>query len=104
MELSELEKLKINDLFDLAKELEIENFNDMSKHDLMFRILAKRTEKDGLIFARGVLEILPDGYGFLRSEATSYLPGPEDIYVSPSQIRRFNLRDGHVVSGQIRPP
>jgi len=104
MELSELEKLKINDLFDLAKELEIENFNDMSKHDLMFRILAKRTEKDGLIFARGVLEILPDGYGFLRSEATSYLPGPGDIYVSPSQIRRFNLRDGHVVSGQIRPP
>jgi transcription termination factor Rho len=76
----------------------------MAKQDIIFKLLARQTERDGLIFARGVLEILPDGYGFLRSEASSYLPGPEDIYVSPSQIRRFGLTDGHVVSGQIRPP
>ena len=104
MELIELEKRPMKELFEMAASLEIPNFSGMTRQELIFKILAKQTEKDGFIFARGVLEILPDGYGFLRSEATSYLPGPEDIYVSPSQIRRFGLRDGNIVSGQIRPP
>jgi len=104
MELSELKSMKINELNEHAKGLEIDNFTNMTRADLIFKILEKQTEKDGLIFANGVLEILPDGYGFLRSSDANYLPGPDDIYVSPSQIKRFNLRKGHIVSGQIRPP
>ncbi len=104
LELAKLEQLKVSELFEIAKEMGLENVGGLAKQELIFKLLARQTERDGLIFARGVLEILPDGYGFLRSEASSYLPGPEDIYVSPSQIRRFGLRDGHIVSGQIRPP
>jgi transcription termination factor Rho len=76
----------------------------MKKHDLIFRILQSQTEKSGLLFAEGVLECLPDGYGFLRAPESNYLPGPDDIYVSPSQIRKFDLRTGDTVSGQVRPP
>ena len=104
MNISELEKKPIRELFELAKGLEIDNPSGLSKSDLIFKILEAQAQREGNIFAKGVLEILPDGYGFLRSDASNYLPGPEDIYVSPSQIKRFGLRKGHVVSGQIRPP
>ncbi|MFH1861279.1 MAG: transcription termination factor Rho, partial [bacterium] len=104
MDLAELKSMKIADLNRVAKELDIEDYSGMPRQDLIFKILEKQTEKDGLIFAQGVLEILPDGYGFLRSAASNYLPGPDDIYVSPSQIKRFSLRKGVAVSGQIRPP
>jgi len=104
MDLVELKGMKISELNKLAKGLEIEDYSGMPRQDLIFKILEKQTEKDGLIFAQGVLEILPDGYGFLRSAASNYLPGPDDIYVSPSQIKRFGLRKGHAVSGQIRHP
>ncbi|MCX6640062.1 MAG: transcription termination factor Rho [bacterium] len=104
MDLAELKEMKIADLNKVAKELDIEEYSSMTRQDLVFKILEKQTEKDGLIFAQGVLEILPDGYGFLRSSASNYLPGPDDIYVSPSQIKRFGLRKGMHVSGQIRPP
>ena len=104
MEIAELKSLKISDLNEKAKELDVEDYSSMTRADLIFKILEKQTEKEGLIFAEGVLEILPDGYGFLRSPDANYLPGPDDIYVSPSQIKRFSLRKGHIVSGQIRPP
>ena len=99
-----MKSMKIGELNDLAKNLGIEEYSGMTRGDLIFTILERQTEKFGLIFAKGVLEILPDGYGFLRSADANYLPGPDDIYVSPSQIKRFNLRKGHLVSGQIRPP
>ena len=104
MDITELKTLKISEIYDLAKTLRIEDYSSMTRGDLVFKVLERQAEKDGLIFANGVLEILPDGYGFLRSPDTNYLPGPDDIYVSPSQIKRFNLRKGHFVSGQIRPP
>ena len=104
MEISELKSMKISELNEQAKKLGIEDYSSMTRGDLVFKVLERQTEKDGLIFANGVLEILPDGYGFLRSADANYLPGPDDIYVSPSQIKRFNLRKGHMVSGQIRPP
>jgi len=104
MELAELKALKINDLTKLAEELNIENPTNLTRQELIFKILEEQTKKEGLIFAEGVLEILPDGYGFLRSSDYNYLPGPDDIYVSPSQIKRFGLKTGHIVSGQIRPP
>ncbi|MCX7834963.1 MAG: transcription termination factor Rho [bacterium] len=104
MELAELKSLKIPELNEIARSLKIEDYAGMTKQDLIFKILERQTEKDGLIFANGVLEILPEGYGFLRSPTSNYLPGPDDIYVSPSQIKRFGLRKGHIVSGQIRPP
>ncbi len=104
MDLVELKAMKIADLNKVAKDLDVEDYSSMPRQDLIFKILEKQTEKDGLIFAQGVLEILPDGYGFLRSPASNYLPGPDDIYVSPSQIKRFGLRKGVHVSGQIRPP
>jgi transcription termination factor Rho len=104
MELSELKHMKIGELYEQAKNLNIEDYSSMTRGDLIFKILERQTEKNGLIFANGVLEILPDGYGFLRSADSNYLPGPDDIYVSPSQIKRFNLGKGHIVSGQIRPP
>ena len=88
----------------LARELGVEGAVGMKKHDLIFKILQSQTEKSGLIFAEGVLETLPDGYGFLRAPESNYLPGPDDIYVSPSQIRKFDLRTGDTVSGQVRPP
>jgi transcription termination factor Rho len=104
MHLQELKKKNINELTDLAQGLSIEGVTRMRKQDLIFALLKAQTEQNGHIFGEGVLELLPDGFGFLRSPDYSYLPGPDDIYVSPSQIRRFNLRTGDTVSGQIRPP
>src|SRR5262245_62297594 len=91
-------------LAQMAREMGVEGASGLKKHDLIFRILQSQTEKSGLLFAEGVLEILPDGYGFLRAPESNYLPGPDDIYVSPSQIRKFGLRTGDTVSGQVRPP
>ena len=104
MEIAELKALKIPELTKLAQELNITDYASMSKQELIFKILEEQTKKEGLIFAEGVLEVLPDGYGFLRSPDYNYLPGPDDIYVSPSQIKRFSLRTGDIISGQIRPP
>ncbi len=104
MNLKELKAKKISELTALAKELNIEGASSMRKQDLIFALLQAQTEKNGLIYGSGVLECLPDGFGFLRAPDYNYLPGPDDIYVSPSQIRRFNLRTGDTVSGQIRPP
>ena len=104
MDIAELQSLKMPGLTKLAKQLDVEGIPGLPKHELIFQILAKQAKEEGLLFATGVLEILPDGYGFLRSPKASYLPSPDDIYVSPSQIKRFNLRTGHVVSGQVRPP
>jgi transcription termination factor Rho len=99
-----LKEMKLPDLSKLAKDLGVENATGMRKQDLIFSILQAQTEKMGLIFSEGVLECLPDGFGFLRAPEYNYLPGPDDIYVSPSQIRRFDLRTGDTVSGQVRPP
>jgi len=104
MEISDLKKLKIAELTEMAQNMNIPGYSGLRKQELIFKILEAQTHQDGNIFSEGVLEILPDGYGFLRSSATNYLPGPDDIYVSPSQIKRFSLRTGDVVSGQIRPP
>lgn len=102
--ISELKEKTIDELADVAKEFQLEGAAGLRKQDLIFAILQAQAEKTGNVFSAGVLEILPDGFGFLRSQDFSYLPGPDDIYVSPSQIRRFNLRTGDLVSGQIRPP
>ncbi|MBT1076407.1 transcription termination factor Rho [Geobacter grbiciae] len=104
MNLQELKGKKINELAAIAKGLNIEGASSLRKQDLIFAILNAQTEKNGMIFGEGVLECLPDGFGFLRAPDYNYLPGPDDIYVSPSQIRRFNLHTGDTVSGQIRPP
>jgi len=104
MDIAELKKLKIAQLNDVAKKLGITSTSGMKKQELIFKILEAQTKKNGLIFSQGVLEILPDGYGFLRSPDYNYLPSPDDIYVSPSQIKRFALKTGDTVSGQIRPP
>ena len=104
LDIRTLKDMTISDLTHIAKDLEVENPAGMRKQDLIFKILQAQTEREGLIFGEGVLEILPDGYGFLRAPEYNYLPGPDDIYVSPSQIRRFALRTGDTVSGQIRPP
>ncbi|MCH6574891.1 MAG: transcription termination factor Rho [Bacteroidetes bacterium] len=104
MDISSLKSKKIVELNELAKDLNIDGFNDLRKQDLIFKILEAQTEKDGLTFSKGVLEVLPDGYGFLRSADYNYLPSPDDIYVSPSQIKKFSLRTGDFVSGQVRPP
>jgi len=104
MNITELKNMKISELTDLAKELNIPGYSGLKKQAMIFSILEAQTQKDGNIFSEGVLQILPDGYGFLRSADTNYLPGPDDIYVSPSQIKRFSLRTGDIVSGQIRPP
>lgn len=104
MHLKELKELKISDLVDMAKELGVENAGNFRKQDLIFSILQKKAEKDEHIFADGVLECLPDGFGFLRAPEYNYLPGPDDVYVSPSQIRRFGLRTGDTVSGSVRAP
>ncbi|MBW1745309.1 MAG: transcription termination factor Rho [Deltaproteobacteria bacterium] len=100
----ELKDKKISELTDMAKGFNIDGAAGMRRQDLVFALLQAQIEKDGLIFGEGTLEILPDGFGFLRSPKSNYLPGPDDIYVSPSQIRRFNLRTGDTVSGQIRQP
>ena len=100
----ELKDMKISDLTEVAKDLNVEGYAGMRKQELMFEILRAQTEQSGLIFSEGVLECLPEGFGFLRAPDYNYLPGPDDIYVSPSQIRKFTLRTGDTISGQIRPP
>jgi transcription termination factor Rho len=104
LDLGELKTKKITDLVNIAKEMGIERIYGMKKQDLILEILKSQTEQKGLIFSSGVLEILADGYGFLRSPNYNYLPGPDDIYVSPSQIRLFGLKTGDTIAGQIRPP
>ena len=104
MNVNELQQLKIKELADLASKLDIESYSGLNKQELIVKILEAQTEKEGRVTARGILEVLNEGYGFLRSPDFNYLPGPDDIYVSPSQIKRFGLRTGHEVSGQIRPP
>jgi transcription termination factor Rho len=104
LEISELKDMSISRLTQIAKDLHIAGATSMRKQELIFKILQAQTERSGLIFSEGVLECLPDGFGFLRCPDYCYLPGPDDIYVSPSQIRKFDLRTGDIVSGQIRPP
>lgn len=104
MDISELKSKKIVELFAISKELGVTGYSDLRKQELIFKILEAQTAKDGLTFSKGVLEVLPDGYGFLRSSDYNYLPSPDDIYVSPSQIKKFGLRTGDFVSGQVRPP
>ena len=104
MNVNELQRLKIQELTELAGKLNIESYSGMNKQELIVKILEGQNEKEGGVTAEGVLEVLKEGYGFLRSPDFNYLPGPDDIYVSPSQIKRFGLRTGHKVSGQIRPP
>ncbi len=104
LDIVELKSKTIAELTELAENLEIPSISGLRKSDLIFKILEGKTEQDGLIFAEGVLEVLPEGYGFLRSPDFNYLPGPDDIYVSPSQIKRFDLRNGDTISGQVRPP
>jgi transcription termination factor Rho len=104
LDIEELKQKKIAELTKIAQDMNISGFSGLKKAELIFRILEEQTAQEGLLFSKGVLEILPDGYGFLRSPNYNYLPGPDDIYVSPSQIKRFNLRTGDTVTGQIRPP
>jgi len=104
MDISELKSKKIVELNTIAKDLNVSDYSDLRKQELIFKILEAQTAKDGLTFSKGVLEVLPDGYGFLRSSDYNYLPSPDDIYVSPSQIKKFSLRTGDLVSGQVRPP
>jgi len=104
LDLQRLKTKTMAELLTLATELEIQGTSGLRKQELIFKVLEAQTERSGLIFAEGVLEILPEGYGFLRSPTYNYLPGPDDIYVSPSQIKRFDLHTGDTVSGQVRPP
>jgi len=104
MTIAELKEKNITELTKIARTLDLPGASGMRKQDLIFKILQAQSEKEGHIFAEGVLEILPDGYGFLRSPDYNYLPGPDDIYVSPSQIRKFDLKTGDTISGQVRPP
>ena len=104
MKINELQRLTVKELHSRAKELKIADFSGLRKQDLIKLILEKQIQNKGDIFGQGVLEVMPDGYGFLRSPGYSYLPGPDDIYVSHSQIKRFRLRTGHLVAGQVRPP
>ncbi|MFN7504536.1 MAG: Rho termination factor N-terminal domain-containing protein, partial [Limnobacter sp.] len=104
MYLSELKTQHVSALLEMAGGLEIENANRMRKQELMFAILKKRAKNGEQIFGDGVLEVLPDGFGFLRSPETSYLASPDDIYISPSQIRRFNLHTGDSIEGEVRTP
>lgn len=104
LDIEELKEKKISELNKIAQDMNITGVSGLKKAELIFRILEEQTAQEGLLFSKGVLEILPDGYGFLRSTNYNYLPGPDDIYISPSQIKRFNLRTGDTVTGQIRPP
>ena len=104
MNLSELKEKGIPELNAIARDLGVQGISGLRKQELIFKILQAQAERDGLIYAEGVLEVLPDGFGFLRAPDYNYLPGPDDIYVSPSQIRRFDLRTGDTISGQVRPP
>ena len=102
MDIVELEGKTLAELYDIAKGLGIPNHRQLKKHDLIFKILETQTEKNGFMFAKGILEILPEGYGFLRTGG--YVPSREDVYVSQTQIRRFDMQNGDLVSGQIRAP
>ena len=102
--IAKLQAMSMNDLNHMARDMGIENFGTMRKHEVIFHILQKNAERSGILFSEGVLEVLAEGFGFLRSQSFNYLPCPEDIYVSPSQIRRFDLQTGNLVAGQIRPP
>ena len=104
MDIGELKSKKIAELYQIAKTLKITGYSDLRKQELIYKILETQTEKDGVAFAKGVLDVLPDGYGFLRSSDYNYLSSPDDVYVSPSQIKKFALRTGDTVSGQVRPP
>src|SRR5580692_351425 len=104
LNIAKLQAMQMSELNQMARELGVENFGTMRKHEVIFHILQKNAERAGVLFSEGVLEILPEGFGFLRSQSFNYLPCPEDIYVSPSQIRRFDLQTGNLVAGQIRPP
>ncbi len=104
LDIAKLKAMTISELNKVAKDLNVNGVSGLKKQDLIFKILQGQAEREGNMFGEGVLEILPDGFGFLRSPNYNYLPGPDDIYVSPSQIRRFDLRTGDTVSGQIRPP
>jgi transcription termination factor Rho len=104
VEIVKLKEMSISELTKLAKSLSVNGMTGLKKHDLIFKILQAQAEKEGLMFGEGILEILPEGFGFLRSSNYNYLPCPDDIYISPSQIRKFELRTGDTVSGQIRPP
>jgi transcription termination factor Rho len=104
MDIAELKSKKIDELIEMASELSINGLGNLRKQEIIFRILEAQAKLNGLIFNEGVLQVLPEGYGFLRSPAYNYLPGPDDIYVSPSQIKKFDLRTGDTVSGQVRSP
>jgi len=104
MDTAELQSLKIKELTKLAQEMNVQNFAGLKKQELIVTLLEAEAKNDGVLYSRGILEVMGDGYGFLRSPDFNYLPGPDDIYVSPSQIKRFGLRTGHQVSGKIRPP
>ena len=104
LNIAKLQAMSMTELNSMAKELGVENFGTMRKHEVIFHILQKNAERAGVLFSEGVLEVLPEGFGFLRSQSFNYLPCPEDIYVSPSQIRRFDLQTGNLIAGQIRPP
>ncbi|MBS1271657.1 MAG: Transcription termination factor Rho [Candidatus Marinimicrobia bacterium] len=104
LDINDLQSMNIKELTKMAQDLQIPGYSGLKKQNLIFKILEAQAEQEGLIFSKGVLEILEDGYGFLRSPDYNYTPGPDDIYISPSQIKRFGLQTGHVVSGQIRPP
>ena len=104
IDIDSLKHRHITDLYHMARDLGLDNYSSMRKQDLIFKILQANAEKEGNLYGAGVLEILPDGFGFLRSPNYNYLPGPDDIYVSPSQIRRFNLRKGDTITGHMRPP
>jgi transcription termination factor Rho len=104
LDIAKLQHMKISDLHKLAKELGINGISGLRKQELIFKIIKAKSQKEGYMFGEGVLEVLPDGFGFLRSPNYNYLPSPDDIYVSPSQIRRFGLRTGDTITGQVRPP
>ena len=104
LNIAKLQAMSMTELNQMARELSVENFGTMRKHEVIFHILQKNAERAGVLFSEGVLEVLPEGFGFLRSQSFNYLPCPEDIYVSPSQIRRFDLQTGNLIAGQIRPP
>src|SRR5208283_5009425 len=104
LNIAKLQAMSMTELNGMARELGVENFGTMRKHEVIFHILQKNAERAGVLFSEGVLEVLPEGFGFLRSQSFNYLPCPEDIYVSPSQIRRFDLQTGNLIAGQIRPP
>ena len=104
LHITALQKMPLHELIETAKSEGLQEYSGMKKQDLIFKILKERVNQDGIMFGEGVLEVLPDGFGFLRSPDYNYLPSPDDIYISPSQIRRFGMKTGTTVSGQIRPP